>query len=256
MDGAGLRRVGVSTRLVAIDLFRNRVAVGLFLVIPIVFYVLVAATTGDRDIVFELAGAGRRLLTENERHLSLLFIGMVSISGVSAFLAFVLVLRTLGADRRLAFEGYQPIELLAAKVCVVLAVAVIVAVYVTALLQIFFRPPRVSGVFWGFLLTSFVYGTFGMIVGAVVRRELEGILLILLLVNIDAGWLQSPVFYAHARNQALIRVLPGHHPGQITMLSAFTTTSIRPEVVAALAYAAGGLLVAAGLYWLRVRVHR
>lgn len=256
MNGAGLRRVGVSARLVGCDLARNRVAVGMLLVIPIVFYGLVAATTGDRDIVFELAGAGRRLLTEDERHLALLFIGMVSISGLSAFLAFVLVLRPLGADRRLAFEGYRPIELLAAKVCVMFAVAVLVAVYTTALLPIFFRPPRALGVFLGFLSASFVYGTFGMVIGAVVRRELEGILLILLLVNIDAGWLQSPVFYAHARNQALIRLLPGHHPGQITMLSAFTTTSITPEVVAALGYAAGGLLVAAGLYWLRVRVHR
>jgi hypothetical protein len=256
MNGAGVRRVGVSARLVACDLTRNRVAMGLLLVIPIVFYALVAATTGDRDIAFELAGAGPRLLTEDERHLSLLFIGMVSISGLSAFLAFVLVLRPLGADRRLAFEGYRPVELLAAKVCVMLAVAVAVALYVTALLPIFFRPPRAIGVFLGFLSTSFVYGTFGMVVGAAVKRELEGILLILVLVNIDAGWLQSPVFYAHAHNQALIRLLPGHHPGQITMLSAFTTTSIMPEVVAALGYAVAGLLAAVGLYWLRVRVHR
>ena len=254
MIGGSLRRIGVSARLVARDLARNRVAVALLVVIPIVFYGLVAATTGDRDIVFELAAGGRRLLTENERHLSLLFIGMVSISGLSAFLAFVLVLRPLGADRRLAFEGYRPVELLLAKVCVMLAVAVAVAVYVTALLPIFFRPARAAGIFLGFLSTSFVYGTFGMVVGAVVRRELEGIVLILLLVNIDAGWLQSPVFYAHARNQALIRLLPGHHPAQITMVSAFTTLALRPEIVAAVEYALGGLVAAAGLYWLRVRV--
>ncbi len=256
MKPGGLRRVAVSTRLVARDLARNRVAVGLLLLIPIVFYALVAATTGDRDIAFELAAAGRRLLTENERHLSLLFIGMVSISGLSAFLAFVLVLRPLGADCRLVFEGYRPVELLAAKLCVMLGVAVAVAVYVTALLPIFFRPARATGVFLGFVSTSFVYSTLGMVIGAVVRRELEGILLILLLVNVDAGWLQSPVFYADARNRALIRILPAHHPTQITLLAAFTRNDLAPEAGAALGYAVVGLIAAAVLYWLRVRVRR
>lgn len=256
MSSGTLRRVGVSAALVGRDLVRNRVAMGLVLVMPIVFYALVAATTGDRDIAFELAAAGPQLLTENERHLSLLFIGMVSISGLSSFLAFVMVLRPLGADRRLAFEGYRPLELLAAKVSLMFVVAVAVALYVTALLPIFFRPARPIGVFLGFAATSFVYGTLGMLVGATVRRELDGILLILLLVNVDAGWLQSPVFFAHARNQALIRILPGHHPGQLTMLSEFTAMPLGPEARAALAYALAGLVAAAALYWLRVRVRR
>jgi hypothetical protein len=256
VTGAGLRRVRVSAYLVARDLARNRVAVAMLLVIPLVFYALVAATTGDRDIAFELAAAGRRLLTENERHLSLLFIGMVSISGLSAFLAFVLVLRPRGADRRLVFEGYRPLELLAAKLCVLVGVAVLVALYVTALLPVFFRPARAGGVFLGFLATSLVYSTVGMVIGALVRRELEGILLILLFVNVDAGWLQSPVFYADAHNRALIRILPAHHPGQMVMLSAFTTVALTPEALRALSYAAVGLVAAAGLYWLRVRVRR
>jgi ABC-2 type transport system permease protein len=253
---AALHRVAVSARLVACDLARNRVALALLLVIPIVFYGLVVLTTGHRDVVFQLAAAGRRLLTADELPLSLLFIGMVSISGLSAFLAFVLVLRPQATDQRLAFEGYRPVELLAAKVCVMLGVAVLVALYVTLLLPIFFRPARAIGVFLGFLATSLVYGAFGMVIGAVVRRELEGILLILLLVNIDAGWLQSPLFYAHATNQVLIRLLPGHHPAQITMLSAFTTATLTQEVAAAGAYIGAGLLTAAGLYWRRVRVHR
>ena len=68
MNGGALRRIGVSARLVARDLARNRVAVALLVVIPIVFYGLVAATTGDRDIVFELAAGGRRLLKIGRAH--------------------------------------------------------------------------------------------------------------------------------------------------------------------------------------------
>src|SRR5438876_982728 len=87
MSAGSLRRIGVSARLVARDLARNRVAVALLVVIPIVFYGLVAATTGDRDLVFELAGGGRRVCPGNERQPSPLLNGMVSISCLSSFLA-------------------------------------------------------------------------------------------------------------------------------------------------------------------------
>jgi hypothetical protein len=250
------RRIGVSAWIVGLDLARNRAAVALLVVVPTVFYLVVAATTGHEPIPFVLDSAGSAPIVADERQVSLLFIGMASVSGVSAFLSFVLLLRPVEADQRLVFEGYRPAELLVAKILVVVAVALLVAAYVTALLVLFFRADRPLGVFAGFVLTSLVYAAVGMLVGALVRRELEGILAILLLVNIDPGWLQSPAFYAHARNQALIRLLPGHHPGQVAMLSAFTHLSAGPEAAAAAAYAVARFGVAGLLYWYRVRVLR
>jgi hypothetical protein len=249
-----LRRIGVSAALVARDLARSRVAVALLIVVPTIFYLLIRTTTGHRPIPVQLSGLGEQILMVDERELSLLFIGMAAISGLSAFLSFVVVLRAAEVDRRLVFEGYHPAELLVAKLVVISVVALVVALYVTLLLPVFFRPSRAAGVFLGFLLTSLVYGVLGMAVGALARRELEGILLILLLVNIDAGWLQNPAFYAHAHNQQLLQLLPGHFPGQVTMLSAFTTTGIMGAVNRALAYAAVGLGAGAMLYRHRVRV--
>jgi hypothetical protein len=253
--GAGAR-VRVSAALVARDLVRNRVAAGMLLVIPTVLYLLIWVTMGERTVPFQLSALGDRTLTAGERDLSMLFMGMTAISGLSAFVAFVLVLRPVAADRRLAFEGYRPGELLLAKVIVMLAATFLVALYVSALLPLFFQPARAAGVFGAFLLTSLVYGALGMAVGAVVRQELEGILVILLLVNVDAGWLQNPVFYGHAHNQEVIRMLPGHYPGQVAMLSAFTDARPSPEIATALGYAGAVLLVAAALYWRRVRVRR
>lgn len=251
-----LARLSVSAVLAARDLVRNRVAVGLVIAVPTVFFLLIHLTTGERPIQFQLSAAGSGSLAASERDVSMLFIAMAAISGVQAFLAMTLVFRPLGADHRLVFEGYRPGELLFAKAVVMIAAAAVVAAYVTALLPVFFTPRRPSGVFLGFLLTSLVYGTLGMAVGATVRRDLEGILFIILLVNVDAGWLQNPVFYGHAQNQELIRALPGHHPGQVAMRSAFTQAGVGDAVAWSLAYGAAGFAIAGALFWLRVRVRR
>lgn len=256
MSRLGRGRVATSAGLVGRELARNRVALGLLLVLPAVFYLVIHLTTGERPIDFELSVTGDLVLTAVERDLSLLFIGLASIAGVSAFLAFLLVFRPAAPDRRLVFEGYAPAELLAAKVAVLGAVALAVAVYGTALLPLFFLPDRAAGVFLGFVLTALVYGAVGMAVGAVVRRDLEGILFLLLLVNLDPGWLQSPVFYAHAHNQELIRALPAHHPGQVAMAAAFSDAPLVAEIGASLLYLAAGLAAAAVCYGLRVRVRR
>lgn len=254
MNGHTLARWRACAGLPARDLARNRAVAGVFLIAPPALYLLIEVTTGARPIPFQLHSAGDALLTAPERDLSMLFIAMAVISGLSAFLCFTMVAHPASADRRLVFEGYRPSELLAGKTAVLGVAAAIVAVYVTALLPFFFQPKRAAGVFAGFLLTALVYGAVGMAIGAVVRRELEGILLILLLVNVDAGWLQNPVFYAHAQNRELIRWLPGHHAGQVTMLSAFTESALAAEIARSLLYTLCVLVLAAAAYGRRVRV--
>jgi hypothetical protein len=251
-----MRGVLIAARLMAGDLARDRVAMGLLLVIPAVFFLVVFVTTGHREIAFQLSALGDRVMSTDERDLSILFIGMTIVSGLSAFLALVLVLRQSEADRRLVFEGYGAGELWSAKLLVTLAVAIVVAVYVALLLPLFARPGRGGGVFGGTLLISLLYGLLGLAVGCLVREELAGILFVLLLVNLDAGWLQNPVFYGHARNQELIRWLPGHHPGQVAMLSAFSDGRIGSEVVASIAWIGITAAVTAVLYVRRVRVRR
>jgi hypothetical protein len=61
-----------------------------------------------------------------------------------------------------------------------------------------------------------------MAVGSMIKGELEGILLIVLLVNIDAGWLQNPLFYAGAQHQVIIRYLPAYFPSQTAITASFT----------------------------------
>jgi hypothetical protein len=154
------------------------------------------------------------------------------------------------------FEGYRTTELLAARMIVLIAVAAVVAVWIAVLLALLAEPARRAGVPAGLLLGAAVYAAIGMLLGTLVRREVEGMLGILLLVNIDAGWLQNPALYAHAQQRTLIRLLPAHHPAQVVMTSAFSDASILGELAASLAWLLGVAALAAACYALRLRVYR
>lgn len=88
----------------------------------------------------------------------------------------------------------------------------------------------------GLFLICFVYGGYGFLAGSIIKGELEGVLLILLLVNIDVGWLQNPVFYAEAHNQMLIKYLPAYFPSQTSIIAAYTDYSITMPAITSLAY--------------------
>ena len=112
------------------------------------------------------------------------------------------------------------------------------------------------GVPLGVALGAFVYGCYGLLVGTVFRRELETIFAILVLINIDAGWLQNPIYYRTAESQWLIRALPAHLPAQTAYVAAFAGDSIGGLALGGLSYGAGLLLLALALYAVRMRVRR
>jgi len=120
--------------------------------------------------------------------------------------------------------------------------------------HLFFEPRHVVLVMCGFAFGGFVYGCYGLLVGAVFRRELEGILFIALLTNIDAGWLQNPIYYADAQNQALIRHLPAYFPSQVSMVCALTDYSILFHVLGGVTYGVVLLVLALLIYTLRMRL--
>jgi hypothetical protein len=92
-----------------------------------------------------------------------------------------------------------------------------------------------------------------MLIGSFVRGELEGILFIVLLANLDVGWLQNPIFYAEAQNRALIRNLPAFLPSQVSMVSAFSDHPIGMAVLGSLAYGSVLLLIALFIFWRKMR---
>jgi len=62
----------------------------------------------------------------------------------------------------------------------------------------FFSPLQPWLVYAGFAPCGWIYGSYGLLVRAVFRQELEGVLFVVTLANIAIGWLQNPIYYVHA----------------------------------------------------------
>jgi ABC-2 type transport system permease protein len=249
-----LSHLGVAWTLTVRELSRSRFALVLVLTIPTLFYSLVALTSAENTIAFRLASVSEdAVVAVSERSESLLFVGLGAVAFVTAFLAMTLVQKGAQTNRRLVLCGYRPSELLVAKLATLLCVLAVVGTYASAGLVLLFRPRHIAAMLVGFLSGGYVYGAYGLVVGALVRRELEGTLAIALLVNVDAGWLENPVYYADAQNKAILRWLPAYYPSQISAVSAFTDDSIQKALIGSLAYGTTFLLVALLFYWKRMR---
>jgi hypothetical protein len=243
--------------MTARELLRSRLVLILLLVIPSLFYAIVALTTTGRLIAFKLAAISEQTLVEvSERSESLIFIGTAAVGLLASYLGLGLVQKQREVNRRLVLCGFRPVELIVSKLAVLLGVVVIVGSYVAGLLPVFFRPERFGLTVLGFVLAGFVYGSYGLLIGSIFRRELEGILFIVLLANIDAGWLQNPIYYAGAQNQIVIRLLPAYYPSQLALIAAFTHGAVTRPVLFGLGYGLVLLTAALVVYFGQMRARR
>jgi hypothetical protein len=207
-------------------LIRQKIVMILLLIIPAFFLTIVQLTTSNRILPFQLASVGDDVFINiSENGISFIFFAVASTGFLVAFLALNLIQKNNAVNRRLIICGYHPIELLISILLTLFLVIVFIAMYVGVLTNAFFTIEHIGRFIFGLVLIGFVYGSYGMLVGSLIKMELEGILMIVLLVNIDVGWLQNPLFYAEAQNQAIIKFLPAYFPSQTAIISAVTDYS-------------------------------
>jgi len=252
-----LKNIATSWMMTMAEMRRSRIALILFFVIPSVFYAVILLITTHRPIAFRLASISlKSLITVSQRDEAMVFIGLAAVGVLTSFLALHLTQKHAEVNRRLVLAGYRTTELLVSKFLALVAVIALVGLYVGAITPIFFKPLRFGPVLLGFMMAGYVYGAYGMLVGAIFRRELEGILFIVLLANLDIGWLQNPIYYFEAQNKAVIRSLPAYFPSQLSMVSAFTYESVLRPLLGSLAYGTALLAAALLLYSLRMRLRK
>jgi len=237
-------RIYISIVMILRMLFRRRIVLILLIVIPVVFLSVVSFTTSDRVVPFRLASLKEEKFIEvSEKEISLLFFSVASVGFLVSFLALNLIQKNSDLNRRLIICGYHPLELLLSNFISLFLLNLLISIYVGLLSRSYFNIDHLGMMIFGLALTGFVYGGYGMAVGSLIKGELEGILLIVLLVNIDAGWLQNPLFYAEAQNQIIIRYLPAYFPSQTSIIASFTGYSGKVASFKSLLYGFGFLLI-------------
>lgn len=210
-------------RLSLKELLRNKLGLVLLVLVPCVFIGIALATAGKGKIPIKLylpAGTESLLLTQHD--IMLVFIS-ASVNGfLTAYFALLLFHQDFAYYRYSVFAGLPPAAFITGRFAFFLTIASLLAA-MTTLLNAHYVPLSQPGqVFCGFLFLSIIYGSFGGIIGSFSRDFLVAFLGIFLLADLDAAWLQNPVYYSASQEKEFLRWLPAHFPTQLVFSSAFT----------------------------------
>jgi hypothetical protein len=248
-------RILTGMRMTGLEILRSRYILVLVFAMPLIFYLMIYVTSVERDIpvLFGMLSDTEEYLV-SERDESLIFFGTGAIALIAAFIALKLTQRHHESSRRLVLCGYSTSEVLLSRVGTLLLSLLPLGCYVSVLLLLFFTPADLVPVIAGFVLAGFVYAALGALIGVLFHNEIEGVLAVLLIANIDAVWMQNPIYYTASDHREIIRMLPAYFPTQTGMIGAFTGESILAAAGWSLVYGSVLLLLALFIYWKKMRV--
>lgn len=252
-----LRRIKTATAITLRQLLRRRITLLLLLVIPSVFLWVVYFTTSERLVLFKLPTISEQTVIEvSERDESLVFISVAAVGFLASFVGLNLVQKNAPVHRRMVLCGYRSWEIFISLFAVLLMAVALPALYVGMALTLFFEPGSLAALLLGMFAAGLVYGSYGLLAGILIRGELEGMLLIVLLANIDAGWLQNPLFYEGAQHKEFIHYLPAWFPSQASLSAAFTEHSVAEPLGFSMLYGLGMLGTGLFLYIIKMRIFK
>ena len=252
------RLFGLIYRLTWLELKRNRFGLILLFVIPVVFLAVVESTTGEGVLPVKLFffHSTEQVILE-ARAISLVFMAAAVSGFLTSYYAVLLFHQDFAYYRYCVSMHLSPRIFILSRFSFFFTLVAGLAVLVLALLAWMLPLRQAAAAFAGFLLLGTVYGAYGGAVGLLSKDFMVAILLIVLLANLDAGWLQNPVFYSLAQQSAFIRCLPAFFPCQFIFAALFAGRVNGGALLMSLVYASGflGLLYAAVFYRLKGVCH-
>ena len=116
----------------------------------------------------------------------------------------------------------------------------------------FWRPSSLGVVWLGFLGSALGYGTLGLLLGVLVRGELEGFFLIIMVSLMDTS-LQNPLGNPVA-NQDFLAWFPSYAPMQFIVAGAFNQQIPWSYLIQSLAWPVGFALLGLAIFLIKTRV--
>ncbi|WP_020124852.1 hypothetical protein [Streptomyces canus] len=198
---------------------RNRLALVLAVAFIPIWIAVARLCTSDRVVRVRLEAISAPVSAPASQ-LGQVASALGAVTMVAGFISFTETFQSRQMDRRLLLAGYPRLPILLAKLAAIALTAAALALYTTVLLWISV-PVRHAGPL-GLALAGagLAYGGIGLLFGSLVRGELEGFFLIIMLSLVDTG-LQNPVFNT-LMDVAGVCALPLYGVNQLALSSALT----------------------------------
>jgi hypothetical protein len=231
---------------------RNRLAAALLVGFVPAWYMLMLAIVGHQQLTFRLFATGRVLSVDGGR-LTLINAGFNALSMIVGFAVFDAIRKALAFDRRLVFAGYRQLTLIGAKTLSVTVIAAAVAAYAALVLLFFWRPDLAGwlAILAGYGEIALTYGAFGLLLGVLVKGDLEGFFLIIMGGLMDT-FLQNPLGNPLA-NKPILEWFPSFGPMQFAVGGAFAHIALWGHLALGLAWAGAFAATGLGVFVLKTR---
>jgi ABC-2 type transport system permease protein len=227
---------------------RNRLALVLAVTFVPLWIAVVRETAYHAVLHFRDHPAGGYLAADNNRATQV----NCALNAVTVIVGFMMFMETFQSgplDRRLVLAGYPRRHLMAGRVVSLLAVSCTLALYTALLLQLSWRQEQFWTLALAVLTANVAYGGMGTMLGALLRGELEGFFVIIMMSLMDAA-LQNPGMNPLA-NQPGLRLTPMYTSSQLAYAAAFSGAHDWTYLLGGLVWCA--LTTTAGLLFFSLR---
>lgn len=210
-------------RLAALELLRNKLGLLLLFVIPTCFLAVVEWTSGEGGLPIKLYYFKHiDQLLINQRDISLVFMSAAVGGFLMSYYAILLFQQDFEYYRYCISMRLSPQTFVLSRFGFFLTLVAVLAAFITFIMRGMMEFHNIAAAFVGFILLGLIYGAYGGFVGVLSKDFMVAMLFVVLLANIDAGWLQNPVFYSTSQETEFIRWLPAFFPCQFIFSSAFS----------------------------------
>ncbi|MER6693748.1 hypothetical protein [Streptomyces minutiscleroticus] len=178
-----------------------------------------------------------------------------ALAAVSLVIGFSMFMETFKAgemDRRLVLAGYPRPQMLLAKISAAALISALLALYAAVLLRSSLPVTQLSPLVLALFSAGLAYGGIGLLLGSLVRGELEGFFFVIMLSLVDTG-LQNPVL--NVADITGLTVLPLYGANQSALAAAFTSVAPWFYGLPSLAWCAVTSALALSAFYVRTRSH-
>lgn len=235
---------------------RQRLNLVLLLTIPVLFVGLAFFVLPNQTLPVEFfeGSFGYRVIV-SRRELAGAFISLEAATLVSGVSGLFLITSSREADRRLVLCGYRAATVVLSRLLLLLLVVVVIAALSVGVVLLNFQPKNPPAYFLSVLSGAAIYGSVGVLVGAIIRRVIEGSYIMFFMPILDTVILNSSM-YSSALDKWWIRLSPAYFPARLLERSAFTYGSPLDFALPILLYLSVIWLLAAVTFGWGMRLHR